>query len=232
MNNFIKTFLIITLFLFVSCKKDKSPGEIIYVYGEAVDIENNKYQTVDINGKVWFTENLSSKFFRNGDTIIEAKTNDEWEMALNNGIPAWCYCKSDSILSETYGIIYNYHAINDNRGLAPHGWHISTSSEWQLLINNHSGEWSAGYHLKSTTGWMNNGNGSNSTMFNALPGGYRISTGSFMEGTGERGWWWTSTPIDDISGNYAVLLPSINNLVNIVDNYGKGYGFYVRCVQD
>jgi len=229
-DNLIILFSVFSMVLF-ACKKDKQQNVDAHIYGEAVDIENNKYITVEIKGKIWFTKNLSSKLFRNGDTIVEARTDDEWETALYNGIPAWCYCNNDSLLSETYGIIYNYHAINDARGLAPAGWHISTSNEWQKLIDSYGGEWNAGYYLKSTTGWANNGNGSNSTRFSALPSGDRIDIGHFM-GVNENGWWWTSTQIDSISGNYAVLLPSINNLVNIVDNYGKGYGFCVRCVQD
>jgi uncharacterized protein (TIGR02145 family) len=233
MNKMINTFLLLTLTVsVVSCKKEKSPEEKKYFYSEAVDIENNKYITVDIDGEMWFTENLSSKLFRNGDTIIEARTNEEWYYAIINGIPAWCYANNDSIISEKHGLIYNYHAVKDTRGLAPAGWHISTSNEWQKLINNYGGEWNAGSALKSTSGWDNDGNGSNITKFSALPSGYRISGGSFMSGIGEYGWWWTSTPLQDLPGNYAVLLPSINNLVNIVDTYVWDYGFFVRCVKD
>lgn len=223
--------LITLSILLASCKKDKVQLEYPHVYGEAVDVDNNKYITVDINGEMWFTENLSCKSFRNGDPIIEARTDNEWEYALNNGIPAWCYSNNDSTLSETYGIMYNYHAIKDSRGLAPEGWHISSSDDWQKLINNYGGEWNAGYSLKGTTGWPNDGNGSDSTKFNALPGGLRISIGSFLK-VGEYGYWWTSTPIGGYAGNYTVLLPSINNLVNILDNSDWGYGMYVRCVKD
>ncbi len=228
----ISFFLTLMLMLFSQCQKDELPEEKKYIYGESVDIENNKYVTVYIEGEMWFTKNLSCKLFRNGDTIFEAKTNEEWESAIMNGIPAWCYPNNDSIQSETHGLIYNYYALKDTRGLAPTGWHISTADEWQKLIDNHGGEWNAGLALKSTTGWNNDGNGSNITKFTALPSGRRILTGSFMNGIGDYGWWWTSTPIENFQGNYAVLLPSINNLVNIVDSYGWDYGFSVRCVKD
>ena len=238
MKKYLKVAHILILCALVSsCKKNEPKQENIYIYGVAEDGENNKYKTVDINGKIWFTENLSCKLFRNGDTIVEARTKNEWEAALMNGIPAWCYCNNDSLLSEKYGIIYNFHAVRDSRGLAPNGWHISTSNEWQLLINKHGGEWNAGFDLKSTTGWPNNGNGSNSTKFNAFPGGVRTDIGTFMS-IEENGYWWTSSKTDYyydnylIPGNYSVLLPSINNLVNIHDIGNWGHGMYVRCVKD
>ena len=37
----------------------------------------------------------------------------------------------------------------------------------------------AGINLKSTTGWDNNGNGTNSSGFTSLPGGYRGNVGDF-----------------------------------------------------
>ncbi len=218
--------------MFVSCKKEATPEpEPSPIYGEALDVENNTYVTVDIKGAMWFTENLACKKFRNGDTLFQAKTNDEWEMALIDGVPAWCYPNNDSILAESYGIMYNYHAITDSRGLAPEGWHISSAYDWQRLIDLYGGEWNAGYFLKATEGWQDNGNGSNSTKFNALPCGKRISIGSFFI-FGDQGWWWTSTPIEtSSSGNYSVLLPSINYLVNICTDYDWGNGMYVRCVK-
>lgn len=230
----IAAFTLALISLTSSCKKEESQPDPTPVFGEAVDIENNTYVTVEINDDVWFVENLATKLFANGDTIIEARTNEEWQFALYNQIPAWCYPVNDSTQYDTHGLMYNFYALTDPRGLAPEGWHVSSSGDWQKLIDDHGGEWNAGNELKYTSGWNNDGNGSNSTHFCGLPGGYRISTGSFMTGIGEYGWWWTSTPIDGSPspGNYAVLLPSTNNLVNIVDNYGKDYGFYARCVKD
>ena len=44
-------------------------------------------QTVTIGTQVWMTKNLNLSTFRNGDTFIEAKTNEEWEKAGNNKKP-------------------------------------------------------------------------------------------------------------------------------------------------
>ena len=47
-------------------------------------------------------------------------------------------------------------------------------------------------NLKSTTGWKDNGNGTNSIGFNGLPGGYCHQNGAFSD-IGFIGFWWTST---------------------------------------
>ena len=76
--------------------------------------------------------NLDVKVFNNGDPIPEAKTAQEWINAAKAGKPAWCRApviKGDS----AYGILYNGYAIMDPRGLAPAGWRIPGTSDWQLL---------------------------------------------------------------------------------------------------
>ena len=35
---------------------------------------------------------------------------------------------------EEYGRIYNWHAVNDHRGLCPVGWHVSTDEEWTTMV--------------------------------------------------------------------------------------------------
>ena len=60
-------------------------------------------------------ENLNVSKFRNDDPIPEAKTDEEWLKANQNGKPAWCYY---SINSKNYGKLYNWYAVNDPRGLA------------------------------------------------------------------------------------------------------------------
>ena len=50
-----------------------------------------------------------------------------------------------------------------------------------------------GTHMKTDYGWYNGGNGTNSSGFSSLPGGYHDSF-SFVTVSGEKnGWWWTSS---------------------------------------
>lgn len=90
-------------------------------------------KTVKIGTQTWMTENLNLSTFRNGNPIPEAKTIEEWERAGNEGKPAWCYYNNDPRNGAKYGKLYNWFAINDPRGLAPEGWHVSNLDDWNIL---------------------------------------------------------------------------------------------------
>ena len=49
-----------------------------------------------------------------------------------------------------------------------------------------------GYKMKSVSGWNDGGNGSNSSGFNGLPGGFR-SPQAFQKGDNYAGHWWSSS---------------------------------------
>ena len=110
-------------------------------------------QTVTIGTQVWTTKNLNVTTFRNGESIPQAKTNEEWILAYENNQPAWCYYNNDAANGAKYGILYNWFAVNDPRGLAPAGFHIPTDAEWDALITFLGGESVAGKKMKSTSGW-------------------------------------------------------------------------------
>jgi uncharacterized protein (TIGR02145 family) len=157
--------------------------------------EDNSSFNVVTNGKqVWMTKNLNVDKFRNGDPIPEAKTNQEWLAALNKRQPAWCYYDNDPANGEKYGKLYNWYAVNDPRGLAPEGYHIPSNEEW-TIFEKYLGE-EPGWKMKSTSGWndydLELGNGSNSSGFSGLPGGYRGTNGIFYY-IGYHGNWWNSS---------------------------------------
>ena len=49
-----------------------------------------------------------------------------------------------------YGKLYNWYALNDQRGLPPDGWHVPTDAEWGLLTKILGGNLIAGGKLKGT----------------------------------------------------------------------------------
>jgi uncharacterized protein (TIGR02145 family) len=105
-----------------------------------------------INDQEWASKNLDVKFFRNGDKIMEAQSYDEWEHAAENKIPAWCYYNENDLNEESYGVLYNWYAVNDPRGLAPEGWKVPSIDDWEKLAeflgDNHA------YRLRSDDMWM------------------------------------------------------------------------------
>jgi uncharacterized protein (TIGR02145 family) len=186
-------------------------------------------QTVTIGTQVWTTKNLDVSTFRNGDPIPEAKTDEEWKKAGENQQPAWCYYDNNSKNSEIFGKLYNWYAVNDSRGLAPKGWHIPSDEEWTILTDYLGGEDIAGNKMKSQSGWKNNGNGSNLSGFEGLPGGGRYFINDFGS-IGLLGCWWTSTESNAKFARYREIYFSNGSVDK--DGFSKINGFSVRCIKN
>jgi len=89
------------------------------------------------------------------------------------------------------GLLYTWEAA---KKACPSDWHLSTDSEWSMLVNKFGGTDKAGKALKSIKGWDEDGNGTNSSGFNALPAGIR--RGNRYEWVNLFRFWATSTPRD------------------------------------
>lgn len=191
----------------------------------------NYAQTVTIGTQVWMSENLNVDKFRNGDPIPEARTAEEWKKAHDNKQPAWCYYDNDPANGSKYGKLYNWYAVNDPRGLAPVGYHISTSLEWTVLTDYLGGQKVAGEKMKSKNGWGPDSNGTNESGFSGLPGGLRYFNGPFYV-INNYGYWWSSTEYTHKTSNAWVRsLVYKDGNVNRFDNV-KSNGLSVRCLRD
>jgi uncharacterized protein (TIGR02145 family) len=200
------------------------------------------YPEVKIGTQVWMSKNLDVSTFRNGDPIPEAKTAEEWGRARENHQPAWCYYDNDTANGAKYGKLYNWYAVNDPRGLAPIGWHISTDSEWNQLtvfLGNHInfGDYRdknkslhTGKLLKSNSGWKDDGNGTTRSGFCGLPGGIRAKDAEFA-GILEGCTWWTSTK-SKMSNAWHYYLHYSNDYIVRFDGADAAVGQSVRCLKD
>lgn len=185
---------------------------------------------IKIDKQIWMSKNLDVKKFNNGDLIPEAKSNSEWASALKNGNPAWCYIGNNVLNGEKYGVLYNWFAINDKRGIFPNGYHIPSKEEWLVLIKFLGGEDVAGEKLKSKVGWAEQGNGTDTSGFCGLPGGFRDELGDFNN-KGSLAMFWTTTKFKENNLYYFINLDwGTNKCDNLFG--GKGYGFSVRCIKD
>ncbi len=218
-GNFMKKALLILVIIsiFSSCKDQTTEPPVV------------QYAYVTIGSQVWTTRNLDVDKYRNGDSIPEVKDPKEWYY-LKTG--AWCYYKNDPAMGAIYGKIYNWYAVNDPRGLAPSGWHIPSDDEWTTLITYLGGQSVAGGKLKetSTSHWKSpNKFATNESGFSALPGGYCDYLG-ISYNIGDYGYWWSST---EGSNNGAWNRYVYYYYASVYrSNFGKDYGFYVRCVRD
>ncbi len=209
--------ILIAAFVFVAFQQATKPSKA------------DKYKSVIIGNQEWMTENLNVDRFRNGDLIPQAKTDQEWKIFTQQGKPAWCFYDNNSANELKYGRMYNWFAVSDPRGLAPDGWRIPIDYDWKELGRALGSEELAGYKMKSKNGWNESGNGSNSSNFNGLPGGYRHYNGQFSS-VGDNGFWWSADLYDNDNANACYLSKSLDNFYR--NYFNKGYGFSVRCIKE
>ena len=192
------------------------------------------YSTVQIGDQCWFAENC--RYLPVVSPSSEGNTTDPYYYVYG-------YEGTDVITAQaqanysTYGVLYNWPAVMEP-GICPSNWHIPTDLEWQTMeialgmsaLEASSTGWRGtdqGSQMKFTSGWVDNGNGSNSSGFTGLPGGYRYSGG--FSSSGNYGYWWSASE----SGSYSWRrkLSSYNDDVNRV-NGSRFNGFSARCVRD
>jgi len=191
-----------------------------------VTFDDYTYALVGIGTQCWFKENLRSDNYRNGDVIPGNLTASDW-MSMSSGAQA-IYNNDLSNLTN-YGRLYNWHAVNDTRGLCPVGFHVPSDGEWSVLESALGGSSVAGAALKSASADSPSWNGTNSSGFSALPGGYiYIATGDFY-GIGNHGYWWSSSLVAPFA--WFRYLYSDNPYIER-NNYYQGSGFSIRCIRD
>lgn len=223
-------------------------GSLINVLGtDLTDIDGNIYHSIRNCNQTWMQSNLNVSHYRNGDIIPQVTDPTQWN-GLTTG--AWCYMNNDPINGQIYGKLYNWYAVNDPRGLAPAGWHIPTEKEWQDLIfcldpntplNNYDTN-TAGGKMKEmgTSHWANpNNSATNSSGWNALPGGFRDIDGWFSNPQyyplNYEGLWWTSKLQDNNpQSTIAVGFGLYYNGAGVIENGGGIFkkGESVRCIKD
>ncbi len=161
------------------------------------------YELVEIGNQCWMAENLNYE-----------TTN------------SWWYDNS-SANGDIYGRLYNWEGALT---ACPSGWSLPSDNEWTILSDFLGGENIAGEKMKATSGWYNNGNGTNSSGFNAFPGGNRSDYDGLFSLLGSHGYWWTSA---EYSGAGA-WFRSLHYLRYQLDRGigGKADGFSVRCLKD
>lgn len=238
--------------LLVGCDSDSTGPDIDDGVTDSVwDIDGNMYQTIRIGDHWWMAENLKVTLYRDSTPIPHVTEDMAWRDVTSG---AYCNYGNDTANGSTYGLLYNWYAVDDSRGLAPEGWHVATDADWQQLESElgMSAEDTAKYGfrdtrnddrdrtfkrigdlLKSTDGWIHNGSGSDSVHFSALPSGYRYHAGHYIGlyvGLGSDALFWTSAGYRNIDAWYRWLTHVESKVGRFY--YYKGMGLSVRCVKD
>ena len=197
-------------------------------YGTVTDIDGNVYKTITIGTQTWMAENLKTTKYRNGDPIPNV-TGSGW-VALVTGAYCW-YDNDAATYKSTLGALYNWFAVNDERSIAPIGWHVPTDAEWTTLTTFFGGLTNVGNYLKETgtTHWSTPNLATNSSGFTALPGGRRDYHGGSYSSEG--GTWWSNSAAKDANRSWIFDLVNSSTNGRIID-YDKNYAFSVRCVKN
>lgn len=184
-------------------------------YGSFIDARDGKaYKTVRIGNQVWMAENLAFKAEKG----------------------CWAYDNDESNVA-TYGYLYDWETACK---VCPEGWHLPSDEEWKQLemalgMSRSEADkfgWRGslvGTKMKNTSGWKDNGNGTNESGFAGLPGGWR-GYGGYLLGIGYGGGWWSSTGSGSGGAWGRVLGYNVTSVNG--DDYDKQSAFSVRCVKD
>jgi len=229
---------------------DQPSGSLSYTFEYAtnrpcpgtpvVDYEGQVYNTIEIRGQCWLKENLNV-----GEMIPGTM-----EQSDNGTIEKHCY-DNEPDNCNIYGGLYSWNEMmqyttqQGARGICPPGWHLPMDDEWNVLQGAVDSEYGIGYpgwyqesswgydvgtNLKSTSGWVGYGNGTNEFGFSALPGGNVYAPNNYFHGAGMYAYFWTST--EDDSNN--AWEHDINHWQPVIyrQSLTKSSGFSVRCLRD
>jgi len=198
---------------------------IVFTFVPCTDADGNNYPVVKIGSRLWTAENLKTTKYQNGEPIQLITDVSKWN-TVNSG--AYYNYFNDDNTAKIHGRLYNFYSINDERKIAPYGWHVATSAEWATLISYLGGGSKAGGKLKEsgTANWKSPNNyATNETGFTAIPGGFQMGGYYLLDGVAD---WWTSTAYN---GSYAWHQFLYNDRSDIYgENNVWGIGLSVRSV--
>ena len=208
-----------------------------FTCGEGFSFDGHHYSTVAIGDHCWFSQNLRSTSYANGESIPRIYDQPDWDNATSG---AYAHYQNNSAFIDTDGRLYNWYAATDSRGMCPTGWHVPTDENWMALeaaagvpddeleLTGFRGvDENAGYKLKSTSGWNNSGGGDNSLGFNAKAPGRRGTDGFHFRKS--IGYYWTSSL--DGSMPWFRILNKTSDGIHRLTGSSLNSGFSVRCIR-
>lgn len=219
MKRMIKLLLLLVFLSFPAIKSNSQSLK---------DVDGNVYASTTIGKQEWMAENLKTTKYNDGTPIPYVESTKAWA-ALK--APGYCWYNNKPENKEIYGALYNWYTVNTNK-LCPTGWHVPSQAELTNLITFIGDQNLAGDKLKEvgTDHWISTLTVvTNPYDFTALPGGFRLYSGSYSN-EGEYGVWWTSTVFGATQAwNYGLYFHS-TKLYNGHDI--SQAGFSVRCIKN
>jgi uncharacterized protein (TIGR02145 family) len=214
-----------------------SNGSPVCGFESAIYFDGYTYDLVAIGDQCWFAENLRTEHYANGDEIPGDLSNGDWQ---NANVGAQSVYDNDPVNLVDYGRLYNWYAVEDERGLCPSGWHVVADEEWlELELTMGMDESEAysttcrapelGITLMASSLDDPPWSGSNSTGFSGLPNGYRNTNGEFSH-LGTNAFLWTSSQYG-FSNVWSRTLGCMEFHIGRHNYNEKAFGAGVRCLK-
>lgn len=206
--------------------------------GSITDYRDGKtYKTVNIGNQTWMAENLNYDY-----NVGSAKS--------------YCYNNKQSNC-EAYGRLYTWAAAIDSaalfsnsargcgigsgecwmmqpiQGVCPEGWHVPSSAELQILVNEALKTPSSFKALFATSGWNRDGYGTDDFSFSLFPAGFRSDKFQSFIHEGDCAYLWTIDSYDgwNNKGLYAVFQWFSHDQRPLPD-MNKKDALSIRCIKD
>ncbi len=202
-------------------------------FGEITDKRDGQvYKTVKIGTQTWMAENLNYAYPKQDSSSDSV---------------SWCYNNEPDSCAK-YGRLYTWDAAMNS---CPQNWHLPSYGEWVVLtaLANYEPN-----YFKSTSGWSEDGNGSDIFGFGVLPGGiYKgekgmdggnkewIRNADYVKeldcGSGDMTSFWTTDQftyvLDVYTYDHAISICFSSQIEAYPDSpIHKSWGLSVRCVKD
>lgn len=123
-----------------------------------------------------FTDGRDGRIYKTVTYVMMDENDSEYEvtwMAENLNYKtkdSYCYDDYESNCNIT-GRLYNWYVAME---ACPAEWHLPSDDEWEALAIHYGGMDESAIHLRSTSDlWARNGSGTNKSLFNAMPYGYK-----------------------------------------------------------
>ena len=202
-------------------------------------------------------QNLKVTHYNNGDEIPFTNMfpqnsgaytvyDDDADWSGNPNCPGPC--------ADVYGNLYNWFAVDDERGLCMEGWHVPSDVEFMELemflgmseeeansyghrgtdegskLAENSDLWDGGQSIPPENADLVNNSEFGTSGFNALPAGYRFWSNGTYGGMGAGVYFWSSSESDWIYAGYRQLYLLHSNVYRY--EFFKTFGYSIRCLQD
>lgn len=186
--------------------------------------DGRRYKIVQIGSQTWMAENLN---YATANSYCYKDVADS--CAKYGRFYTWAAAMDSVYILRTSGYECGFDRecsmIKQVQGVCPNDWHLPTQEDWLDLINEVGGASKANNVLKSKTGWLGIGNGTDDFGFAALPAGDKDLDDRFLIGNDAAFWSSTGGTLN------AYYMGLEHNKVN-VESISKVRGLSVRCVKN